>query len=112
MPDFVTYAMTDDHILVVLGKQLRQMRINAGYSQADLAAASGLTRKTISSIESGKSSSTGNVIAILRSLRQFDVLSVLNTPVPISPIAVVKSGKNPQRVRSKVTSVKIEPTEW
>ena len=92
MYKFLTDGMTDDYILMVLGKQFRQMRINAGFSQEDLSAASGLTRKTISSIENERSSSTGNIVALLRSLKKLDVLSALSTPVPVSPIAAAKRG--------------------
>lgn len=112
MADFITYGMTDDYILKTLGEHLKQMRINAGFSQQDLATASGLTRKTISSIENGKSTSTGNIVALLRGLKRLDVLSVLNTPAPISPIAAAKAGKNPQRVRSKKEQKTIEQKEW
>ena len=112
MADFITYGMTDDYILKILGSHFKQMRINAGSSQQDLAEASGLTRKTISSIENGKSTSTGNIVAFLRGLKRLDVLSVLNTPVPVSPIAAAKAGKNPQRIRSKKKQDKIEQSEW
>ena len=112
MSDYITYGMTDDYILSVLGKQFKQMRINAGYSQEDLAEASGLTRKTISSIESGKSTSTRNIIALLRSLKQLDLLSLLNTPVPVSPIVVAKSGNVPQRVHTRKSSFKIKESKW
>ncbi len=111
MADFINYGMTDDYILKVLGKQFKQLRINAGYSQDDLSKMSGLTRKTISSIENGKSTSSHNIIALLRSLKKIDLLSVLNTPVPVSPIAAAKNGKNPQRVRSKKTNDKTENNE-
>lgn len=112
MSDFITYGMTDDYILKILGEHFKQMRINAGYSQQDLAITSGLTRKTISSIENGKSASTGNIVALLRGLKRLDVLSVLDTPVPVSPIAAAKAGRNPQRVRSKNKQKKTEQSEW
>lgn len=112
MSDFVTYGMTDDHILKILGGHFKQMRINARYSQQDLATTSGLTRKTISSIENGKPTSTGNIVAFLRGLKRLDVLSVLNTPVPVSPIAAAKAGKNPQRVRSKKKQENTGQSEW
>lgn len=98
---FITPGMTDDHILKVLGKQYRQMRINAGLDQASLAKASGLSRKTISSLEAGKPTSTSSVIAYLRSLNQLDALESLQTSAIISPIAIVKAGKVPQRVHVK-----------
>lgn len=112
MADFITYGMTDDYILKILGGHFRQMRINAGYSQQDLAVTSGLTRKTISSIENGKSTSSGNIVALLRGMKRLDVLSVLNAPVPVSPIAVAKNGRNPQRIRSKKKQDKTEHSEW
>lgn len=112
MADFITYGMTDDYILKIIGAHIRQMRINARYSQQDLAADSGLSRKTISSIESGKSTSTGNVVALLRGLKRLDILSSLNTPAPISPIAAARTGRNPQRVRSRGKQEKTEQSEW
>ena len=112
MADFITYGMTDNHILRILGEHFKQMRINAGYSQQDLATNSGLTRKTISSIENGNSTSTGNIVALLRGLKRLDVLSVLSTPVPVSPIAAARAGKNPQRVRSGKKKENTGQSEW
>ncbi len=112
MADFLSYGMTDDYILKILGSHFKQMRINSGYSQQDLATTSGLTRKTISSIENGNSTSTGNIVALLRGLKRMDVLSVLNTPVPVSPIAAAKAGMNPQRVRSHKTKDNKKQSEW
>lgn len=106
MPAFITPGMTDDYILKVLGKQFRQMRINAGLDQASLAKASGLSRKTISSLEAGKSTSTSSVIAYLRGLDQLDALDSLQTSATISPVAVVKAGKVPQRIHVKKNNKK------
>ncbi len=112
MADIVSYGMTDGYILKVLGGHFKQMRINARYSQQDLATASGLARKTISSIENGKPTSTGNIVAFLRGLKRLDVLSALDTPVPISPIVAAKAGKNPQRIRSKKKQEITGQSEW
>lgn len=101
MPVFITPGMTDNHILKILGKQYRQMRINAGLDQASLAKISGLSRKTISSLEAGKPTSTSSVIAYLRGLDQLDALDSLQTSAIISPVAVAKAGRVPQRVHIK-----------
>ena len=107
MAVFITKGMTDDYILKVLGKQFRQMRINAGLDQATLARESGLSRKTISSLETGKSTSTSSVIAYLRSLDQFDALDSLQTSAAVSPVAVAKAGKVPQRIHVKNNKSKL-----
>lgn len=110
--EYITYGMTDNAVLRNLGKQIRQMRLNARISQSDLADCSGVSRNTITSIENGRSISLANLIAILRYLRKFEVLDAFRTAAPVSPMAIVKNnGKQPQRIRS-AKSVAAAESEW
>lgn len=112
MNDFITYSMSDDAILSVIGEQFKQMRLNARMSQADLAKVSGLSRNTISAMETGRNVSLANAIILLRYLKKLDVLDAFRTAAPISPRAIVKNqGKMPKRIRSSKKEKTTEP-EW
>lgn len=112
MNDFITYSMSDDAILSVIGEQFKQMRLNARMSQADLAKVSGLSRNTISAMETGRNVSLANTIILLRYLKKLDVLDAFRTAAPISPRAIVKNqGKMPKRIRSSKKEKTTEP-EW
>ena len=112
MNDFITYSMSDDAILNVIGEQFKQMRLNARMSQADLAKVSGLSRNTISAMETGRNVSIANAIILLRYLKKLDVLDAFRTAAPISPRAIVKNqGKMPKRIRSSKKEKTTEP-EW
>lgn len=112
MNDFITYSMSDDAILRIIGEQFKQMRLNARMSQADLARVSGLSRNTISAMETGRNVSLANTIILLRYLKKLDVLDAFRTAAPISPRAIVKNqGKMPKRIRS-AREVKTTESEW
>lgn len=108
MANYITYGMSDSMIVKTLGKQIKQMRINSSMSQQDLSASTGLSRSTISAIESGRNISTINLIAILRSLGKLNTLDAFRTQAPISPVEIVRHNKIPQRIRSK-SSIKNRP---
>lgn len=112
MNNFITYSMSDDAILRTIGEQFKQMRLNARMSQADLAGVSGLSRNTISAIETGRNVSLSNTIILLRYLKKLDVLDAFRTAAPISPRAIVKNqGKRPKRIRS-AGIIKTNESEW
>jgi len=70
---------TEKAILEELGRRLRQVRLARNVSQEALAKEAGLARHTLQRIEEGHSSSTTNLVKLLRAL---DLLEELDGLVP------------------------------
>jgi putative transcriptional regulator len=85
-----------------IGNRLKQARLNADLTQAEVASLSGLDRRTVLNAEKGKVR-LENLIAILVSLGMADQLNMLLPVQEISPLQLAKlKGKKRQRAsRSK-----------
>lgn len=80
-----------------LGERLKQARLNADLTQAELASRTGLTRKTVLNAEKGNVQ-LKNLIAILVSLGMADQINVFLPVQQISPLQLAKlEGKKRQR---------------
>lgn len=95
------YAMTDNAIVGVLCKSIKQMRLNKNISQEELSLKSGVNRVTISRMETGKAINLLTLIQLLRALEQLDLLSYLNVEPEISPILLMEQQ---QKLRKKASS--------
>ncbi|MDR0798939.1 MAG: helix-turn-helix domain-containing protein, partial [Dysgonamonadaceae bacterium] len=84
------YAMSNKAILRLLGQQIRQMRLNKNLTQAELGRISGVSRSTVSEIESKGSGTMSSFIQILRMLEKVELLNQFITEAPVSPIQVAK----------------------
>ena len=91
-----------------IGNRVKQARLNADLTQAEVASLSGLDRRTILNAEKGKVR-LENLIAILVSLGMADQLNMLLPVQEISPIQLAKlKGKKRQRAsRSKNRKARI-----
>lgn len=95
-----------------LGARLQAHRLNQNLSQAQLAAATGLARKTITNLETGHGGTLLTLIAVLRGLRLLDQLEAFIPAPGPSPIQLVKlAGKQRRRAtgRRKPTETLAEP---
>ncbi len=98
----IDYFMTNKALLQYVGKQMRQMRINARLSQQDLADRSGVSRATVVQVESGKGTKMESVIALLRAMNKLELLNNFETQAVTSPLLIAKQeGKTPKRIRSR-----------
>ncbi|MEY4488953.1 MAG: hypothetical protein RIQ79_1461 [Verrucomicrobiota bacterium] len=85
-----------------LGARLQAHRLNQNFSQAELAAATGIARKTITNIETGHGGTMLTLIALLRGLGLINQLdNFLPVPGP-SPIQLVRlAGKQRRRASGR-----------
>ena len=95
------YAMTDNAIVGVLCKSIKQMRLNKNISQEELSLKSGVNRVTISRMETGKAINLLTLIQLLRALEQLDLIGYLNVEPEISPILLMEQQ---QKLRKKASS--------
>jgi len=91
-----------------LGNRLKQARLNADLTQAEVALGAGLNRRTILNAEKGKVQ-LENFVAILVSLGMANQLNLFLPVQEISPIQLAKlKGKKRQRAsRSKSRKARI-----
>ncbi len=63
---------SDRELIRKWGEKLKRLRIDAGFSQTELAEKTGMSRSSIAEIEKGRNFSIGSLIAISRALNQLD----------------------------------------
>ncbi|MCL2890445.1 MAG: helix-turn-helix domain-containing protein [Methanomassiliicoccaceae archaeon] len=96
------YFISDTEIIRRIGKKIRTIRLNSGVTRDELQRITGIHKKTIGDLESGKNVTMGTFIAILRGLNIFDLLDELLRKEPISPVMMAKlQWKEPQRASGK-----------
>ena len=97
----ITKMLSDTGVLLILGDRLSQQRLQRNLTQAELAAASGVSKRTVERLEAGESSQLSNFIRILRALDLLEGLDALIPEPAPSPIEQLKrQGRQRQRASS------------
>lgn len=94
------HSMADPVIVKEICKGLKQMRLDKNLSQQELANRAGLSRITISHMESGRSA---NLLTIVQILRVFDKLDVFNVFVQVPEISPLILFEQQEKMRKKAT---------
>ena len=98
-----------------LGNRLKQARLNADLTQAEVASRVGLNRRTILNAEKGKVQ-LENLVAILVSMGMADQLNMFIPAQEVSPIQLAKlKGKERQRAsksKKRNTQIKEDKPSW
>ena len=98
-----------------LGNRLKQARLNADLTQAEVASRAGLNRRTILNAEKGKVQ-IENLVAILVSMDMADQLNMFLPVQEISPIQLAKlKGQERQRAsksKKRNTRIKEDKSSW
>ena len=98
-----------------LGNRLKQVRLNADLTQAEVALRAGLNRRTVLYAEKGKVQ-LENFVAMLASLDMADQLNMFLPVQEISPIQLAKlKGQERQRAsksKNKKTRTKEDKPSW
>lgn len=98
----IDYFMTNEALLRYIGKQMRQMRINARLSQQQLAERAGVSRSTVTQVENGKGMKLESLVAMLRVLNKLEILNHFEAHAMVSPLLIAKlQGKLPKRIRPR-----------
>lgn len=79
------FKKLDGEILLEIGKQLKQLRLNKKQTQEDLAQIVGVNRRLIGEIEAGKGTSMLVFIKILKAFNKTDKLLEILESSTISP---------------------------
>ena len=86
---------------VALGGRLRELRVRRNLGQAEVAAAAGVGRRAIYTLESGGGSTVETLLRVLKALGITDPIAALAPAPQVSPLAVLRSPKPPQRAGRK-----------
>lgn len=93
--------LTDASALAMLGERINRQRLQRNQTQAELAAASGVSKRTIERLEAGESTQLSNFIRILRALDLLEGFDLLVPEILPSPIEQLKlQGRQRQRATS------------
>ncbi len=98
-----------------LGNRLKQARLNADLTQAEVASRAGLNRRTILNAEKGKVQ-LENLVAILVAMDMAELLNMFLPVQEISPLQLAKlKGQKRQRAsksQKKKTQIKEDKSSW
>jgi len=105
--------LSDQAIEKEIGQRLKALRLRKNISQQALASAACTHRNVISSLENGKGSTLGTLIAVLRELDSLTELDSFIPEIAISPIELLKTqGKQRKRASGGRQGDQPETSEW
>ena len=108
----VTRTMSDSAIMNELGTRIEQYRIAQEMTQAALAEAAGVGKRTIERLEAGESLQLAVLLRVLRALGLIDALDALVPEASARPMDLLKlRGKTRSRA-SRVRETAETPWSW
>ena len=93
--------LTDETIIAELGEKIHQVRLRKNLTQTELAAESGVAKRTIERFEKGASIQLTSLVRILRALGKIDLLIHLIPEQVNSPMAQLLGEKKTRYRASK-----------
>ena len=99
----LTARSSNEEVLQVLGKRIRETRINMNMTQGEAAKKSGVTAKTISRIENGEDLAVSTMLNVLRALGLVQNIDALIPEPTARPSMLMANDKEKQRVRKKAS---------
>ncbi len=106
--------MSNEGILLEMGKRLRNERLRQNITQNDLVELSGISRRTLVGAENGKAANLSTLIAIMRGLGLLDQLDMLLPDLGVSPMQAVRFKGNGRQRASKKRDLNVaeESSSW
>lgn len=109
----ITDELSDTAILAELAKRLSHRRVEAGFTQEDLAREAGVSKRTVERLEAGNSVQLTSLVRLLRTLSLLGSLDALLPPAAPGPMELLKQGKVRQRVKPAATKKRArKPWQW
>lgn len=103
---------TDALVMLELGEKLLQRRLGFNLTQAQLANAAGVSKRTLERLEAGESTQLTNFIRVLRALGLAHGLETLIPESTSSPIEQLKLQGKQRRRASSVRKPKAPTKPW
>jgi len=98
-------AVTDNMILEILGRRIRQERMNQNVTQKALAAKGGVAIIVVQRLEGGKGCGLRAFIKILRALDRLGQIDLFFPEPGISPLLLARY-KSKKRMRARSSSIR------
>ncbi|MEZ5522105.1 MAG: helix-turn-helix transcriptional regulator [Dokdonella sp.] len=96
-----TANLSDSRVLESIGERISRRRLDRNLTQAELATAAGVSKRTIERLEAGESTQLTNFVRILRALELLPGLDALIPAPAPSPLDQLKlQGRQRQRASS------------
>lgn len=92
-----TSSLSDAAALTRLGAAAERVRLTANLSQQDLAERAGVSKRTLERFEAGTSTTTVNLVRILRALGLLDHLDLIFPPQAPSPLEQLRAERRQRR---------------
>lgn len=108
----LTRDLTDETLLAELGDRLVQRRLQRGWSQAELAARAGVSKRSIERLESGTSIAFVTVLRVLRALELIESLDAILPATQPSPMALLELRRDTRRRAPRKRGRATTPWTW
>jgi putative transcriptional regulator len=105
--DFSTAS--SEAIIAALGQRLDEIRLSRNTSQADLAREAGVSRSTLTRLQSGKPVSLDSFVRVMQALRLTDHLAALLPDPGVRPVDRVQLDKP---ARQRASARRSTPSNW
>ncbi|MHB1172348.1 MAG: helix-turn-helix transcriptional regulator [Lacisediminihabitans sp.] len=103
MTDFTSRMTTLPEWEGRIGNAVRQLRIESGFGQVELAERADVSRSAVQALENGSSTRLRTLLSVLRALNRTDALDGIMPPDGPSPLEALaearRRAKKPQRYR-------------
>jgi transcriptional regulator with XRE-family HTH domain len=109
------HAMSDPAVLELLGKFIKETRLQQNKTQQQVATAAGINRSTMVQIENGGGGTMLSFLQVLRALEQLELLQYFEIKQQqLSPLQLAKLEQNKRQRASatKATQVKKPKSDW
>jgi transcriptional regulator with XRE-family HTH domain len=104
MPFVSLLFKTPDELQAVLGERLRALRLSRNFSQRELADKAGVSLRALHNLEAGTGSTLETFLRVLKALNAVDAIEALLPQPKVSPLALLKLGDVPRRVRRRAVA--------
>jgi transcriptional regulator with XRE-family HTH domain len=103
--------LTDQAVMVELGRRVAQSRLGRNQTQGGLGEAAGVSRRTVQRLESGESVQLQSFIRVLRALGELEAMGALLPEVGPSPMQLLELMRQ-QRRRARPTGSPAATEVW
>ena len=95
---------SSEELQVLLGEQLRQLRISKNLNQIATAEKAGISEKALRNLEAGRGSTVETLLRVLKALESLEGLQLIAPRPSVSPMAMLRWSKGRKRVRRRKSS--------
>lgn len=105
-------TLTDESVLAELGARIKQIRIDRGITQAELAGQANVSLSTVVRLEAGSSVQFDSFIRIMRSLRLLGKFNMLVPEQELHPVELLRAETKTKKRASKRQEKPAADSAW